>query len=124
MLDVDKYSRTPIYEQIVQEFERMILTGEMAGNDIVPSVRQLSQELSVNPNTLQKAYVELEGRGICFSVPGSGRYITPNAKDIIQGERRQRLGEIKKLCIELKQCGVKMEDCVEAVKSAYEGEVK
>ncbi|MBQ9949559.1 MAG: GntR family transcriptional regulator, partial [Clostridia bacterium] len=60
MLEVDKYSRVPIYEQIIAEFERIILTEEISLHEAMPSVRSLSQELSVNPNTLQKAYSEME----------------------------------------------------------------
>ena len=103
MLEVDKYSRVPIYEQIEREFERMILTGEFTEKEPLPSVRQLSQEISVNPNTLQKAYADLESKGLCFSVPGSGRFITEGAQKIILEQKRKGLEEIKRLCAELKQ---------------------
>ena len=72
LLTVDKYSRIPIYEQIVEQVEMHVALGDLAPEDQLPSVRALSVELSVNPNTLQKAYTELERRGLCYTVPGSG----------------------------------------------------
>ena len=67
-LQIDKFSRTPIYEQVIDGIEREILTGELKPNSPVASVRALSVQFSVNPNTLQKAYTELERRGLCYSV--------------------------------------------------------
>ena len=63
MIEIDKYSRTPIYEQIVNAFEQLIASAELKPNEVLPSVRVLSQKLSINPNTLQKAYAELERKG-------------------------------------------------------------
>lgn len=60
MFNVDKVSSVPIYEQIIAEFERYVMAGLMGADDKLPSVRALSLELSVNPNTIQKAYTELE----------------------------------------------------------------
>ena len=71
MLEIDKMSRVPIYEQVIQKLELLILTNVLGPNSPLPSVRSLSQELSVNPNTLQKAYSEMELKGICYSVPGT-----------------------------------------------------
>ena len=123
MLVVDKFSRVPIYEQIISGIERMILSGELEEKDALPSVRQLSLELSVNPNTLQKAYAELEQRGICFSVPGSGRYVSDNALDIIKKERRAALSEIERITRELIQCGVGIDEITAAVNNAFKGEL-
>lgn len=77
MFTIDKYSRVPIYEQIIEQVEMHIALGDLAPESLLPSVRSLSVELSVNPNTLQKAYAELERRGLCYSVPGNGCFISP-----------------------------------------------
>ena len=119
MLAIDKYSRVPIYEQLINEFERMILSGELSEGGQMPSVRNLSQELSVNPNTLQKAYSELENKGICFSVPGSGRFIAKGAKEVLYNKGKKKLEEIKELCKELKQCGIDIQTVFEMVNEAY-----
>jgi GntR family transcriptional regulator len=73
MFQIDRFGRTPIYEQIIDQTQRLIASGILKEGDQLPSVRVLSQELSVNPNTLQKAYSELERRGLCVSAPGNGR---------------------------------------------------
>ncbi len=106
MLEIDKMSRIPIYEQIIQRLELLILTNVLGPNSPLPSVRSLSQELSVNPNTLQKAYAELELKGICYSVPGTGRFISENAKNILMRSKREELEQFKETVKELKLAGI------------------
>ena len=72
MFSVDPLSRTPVYEQIVEQCEQYVLLGVLCAGDRLPSVRQLSVELSINPNTIQKAYIELDRRGMVTAVPGRG----------------------------------------------------
>ena len=60
MFQIDVMSRKPVYEQLINQMERFILTGVMHQDDQIPSVRSLSVELAVNPNTIQKAYSELD----------------------------------------------------------------
>ena len=106
MLEIDKMSRIPIYEQIIQRLELLILTNVLGPNSPLPSVRSLSQELSVNPNTLQKAYAELELKGICYSVPVTGRFISENAKNILMRSKREELEQFKETVKELKLAGI------------------
>ena len=80
MFSIDRYSPIPIYEQLIAQFERLILVGILTPNEMLPSVRALSQELSVNPNTIHKAYAELERRGLSQTAPGTGRFITQNVR--------------------------------------------
>ena len=79
MFTIDKMSRTPIYEQLISQFEARILSGDIDPEGKLPSVRQLSQELGINPNTLQRAYLEIERRGLCVAVPGNGRFLSKDA---------------------------------------------
>ena len=79
MFNIDKMSRTPLYEQLIEQFESCILSGDIGEDGKLPSVRYLSQHLNINPNTLQRAYAEIERRGLCYSVPGNGRFISPDA---------------------------------------------
>ena len=81
MFTIDNMSRIPVYEQIVEQTERMLLSGEMKPGDPMPSVRGLAAELGVNPNTIQKAYTELEHRGITTSVPGRGSFLREDATE-------------------------------------------
>ena len=75
MIQIDPRSRTPIYEQLVDGIAKLVVSGAMEADGAVPSVRALAAELSVNPNTVQKAFAELERRGILCSVPGKGRFV-------------------------------------------------
>jgi len=69
-------NRKPIYEQIIDNFTRLIISGQLGENDRVPSVRDMARELSVNPNTVQKAYRELEVRKYFYTVVGQGSFIS------------------------------------------------
>lgn len=119
MFEIDKYSRTPIYEQVIRQIELMILSGELRENDQVPSVRTLSQQLSVNPNTLQRAYMELERRGICRSAPGSGRYISKGAKEAIAQAGDELLSKLTELLGEIKLRGIDRAQVDQAVDSVF-----
>jgi GntR family transcriptional regulator len=65
----------PIYEQISEGFKRLIISGVLAADDKLPSVRELAGQLAINPNTIQRAYRELETAGYCYSVPGRGSFV-------------------------------------------------
>ena len=76
MFSIDLTSRTPIYEQIYQKIVMLILNGTLAENDQLPSVRLLAKSTGVNPNTVSKAYQELERNGVIYSVPGRGSFVS------------------------------------------------
>lgn len=75
MISIDYKDRTPIYEQIVQNIEKLIGLGVLKPDDKLPSVRSLGIKLSTNPNTIQKAYTQLESNGIIYSVKGIGNFV-------------------------------------------------
>lgn len=118
MLQIDVMSRTPVYEQIVSQIERLVAAGVMSPGDQMPSVRGLSMQLSVNPNTIQKAYTELDNRGYVTSVPGKGCFISPEAATLISRRGQQRLGELEALAKTLYQMGVSKSDLHSAVDKA------
>ena len=74
-VNIDYSSRRPISAQIIDQTVRMITSGVLRPGDWLPSVRQLATELSINPNTIQKAYSEMETRGIIVSVKGRGSFV-------------------------------------------------
>jgi len=87
MFLIDLKSRKAIYEQVVDNFKRLIVTGVLKRNEKVPSVRDMAKTLTVNPNTVQKAYRELETQGYFYTVLGQGSFITAprdedNSKEI------------------------------------------
>lgn len=80
MISIDPYNRTPIYEQVQNEISELIMLGDLKNGDKLPSVRSLARELGVNPNTVQKAYAELERRQIIYTVSGKGNFVGEQEK--------------------------------------------
>ncbi|MBY8909683.1 GntR family transcriptional regulator [Salinicoccus roseus] len=75
MINLDLKSRVPIYEQLVDKVKQLIIQGVLKPDEKLPSVRSLAQELTINPNTIQKAYRELEREGYIYSLPGKGSFV-------------------------------------------------
>ncbi len=76
MIIIDYKDTRPIYEQIVERFKSLILKRAMQADEQMPSVRSLAMELSINPNTIQKAYAELERQGFIYTVKGRGNFVS------------------------------------------------
>lgn len=119
MYVIDNQSRQAVYEQIVAQTERFVMTGLMKANEPMPSVRSLSMELSVNPNTIQKAYAELERRGIIYVAAGKGSFISGEAKDNLALAKRGRLTEIESIAGECALAGIDKQLIYDAVDSGY-----
>ena len=115
MYTIDVMSRVPVYEQVVEQTERFILTGILSPGDKIPSVRNLSVELSVNPNTIQKAVSELDRRGIVYSIPGKGCFVAEQAKAVLSESRRSELTGIKKQLMELQLAGISRGEIIEVI---------
>lgn len=75
MIVIDYKDKRPIYEQIIEKYENLIIRGALEPGSKLPSVRSLAIDLSINPNTIQKAYTELEREGYIYSVKGKGNYV-------------------------------------------------
>jgi GntR family transcriptional regulator len=86
-------SRLPIYQQLAQQIREAIARGELQPEASLPSVRQLSRELVVNPNTIARAYTELEREGLLVSRPGRGIYVAQPRNDLTRAARDRRLLE-------------------------------
>lgn len=93
MIWIDYTDATPIYEQVVTKYKNLIVRGVLAPNEKMPSVRSLAMELSINPNTIQKAYAELERQGFVYTVKGRGNFVADNhgLKKIKENEIIQKL---------------------------------
>ena len=78
MIVIDYRDRKPIYEQIVEKFQMLIIKGVLEPDTQMPSVRSLATELSINPNTIQKAYSLLEQQGFIYPVKGRGNFVSGN----------------------------------------------
>jgi GntR family transcriptional regulator len=92
-LHVNTASRLPIYQQLAQQIREAIARGELRPEAGLPSVRQLSRELVVNPNTVARAYTELEREGLLVSRPGRGIYVARPRTDLTRAARDRRVTE-------------------------------
>ena len=120
-ITLDKYSRTPIYEQVVEQFKKQILTGELVADDLLPSVRNLSVALGVNPNTLLKAYAELDRLNLSYTVAGNGRFVHPDAKNALQRSEADTLYEnLQEVLQKLTTAGQSKEAVTQAVRRYFE----
>ena len=79
MVLIDYKDSRPIYEQIVEKYQTLIIKGVLAPDEQIPSVRQTAAELSINPNTIQKAYAILEAEGYIYTVRGRGNFVSGNS---------------------------------------------
>ena len=89
MITIDSQNRKPIYEQIIDRFQVLIMKGILAPDSQMPSVRSLAVELSINPNTIQKAYAALEQQGFIYSVKGRGNYVADCSR--LREQKKQEL---------------------------------
>ena len=90
MIQIDYRDGRPIYEQVADGIERLALQGGLPVDSQLPSVRQLATELSINPNTIQRAYGELEQRGVIYAAKGRGNFISGDFTEL----RQRKLSEI------------------------------
>ena len=89
MIRLDYRDARPIYEQVRDGLRSMMVTGVLAAGDKLPSVRSLATELAINPNTIQRAYAELEAEGYIYSVAGRGSFVSAG-----DGEHLRRIAEL------------------------------
>lgn len=116
MLKIDPRSSTPIYEQIELGIKELILKGALKANDKLPSVREMSTILTTNPNTISKAYGELEREGIIETLRGRGTFVTGNFKGKVDEKKMEHIqGELKKLILEANYGGISKEDFMNIV---------
>ena len=95
MISLNYRDARPIYEQVKDGLRKLIVTGAMAPDEKLPSVRALATQLAINPNTIQRAYAELETEGYTYSVPGKGSFVS--------GDRSAEVARRKELEVQLRQ---------------------
>lgn len=124
MIHLDLHDPRPMYEQIVEQIEKLVARGVWQADDKVPSVRQMAMELSLNPNTVQKAYSELLGRGVIYSVKGKGNFVSDNQEKIKETKLMEIREEIRQLLQQAKELGITIQECNELLDSLKEVEKK
>ena len=95
MFVIDPRDKSPIYEQLIRQIRWQIAMGFLSPDEPLPSVRQLSSELGINPNTIQKAYRQMEQEGLIYSRPGRGSFVTAAIAEEQEKQRRERLRKLR-----------------------------
>ncbi|MFY4774494.1 GntR family transcriptional regulator [Metabacillus sp. RGM 3146] len=107
MIQIDPRSSTPIYEQVVQQMKELCLKGALKPGDKLPSVRELSTIIVANPNTVGKAYKELEREGIIETLRGRGTYVSETAaKKLDEGKIEMLKDQLKTLIVDAVYAGI------------------
>ncbi|MDR0655557.1 MAG: GntR family transcriptional regulator [Treponema sp.] len=115
---LDPANGVPIYRQIIQQIEYGILSGRMKSGDRLPTIRSLAVNLKINPNTIAKAYNELEIKGILATQVGSGTYISDKKPELEEDARLQKVREVLRRFIqEMKDLGVDTGELIALIKS-------
>lgn len=121
MIILDYQDRRPIYEQITEKFRTLIYQGALPAGSRLPSVRQLAMELSINPNTIQRAYMTLEQEGLISPVKGKGNFVAETQQ--IQEKSKE---DFRKEFLELVRRGINTgmteEELMTLVQKGYEEE--
>ena len=120
MINLDYKSRVPIYEQIVNEIERYVVLGILKPEEQLPSVREMATELGINPNTVKKAYTELERKGVTVTLSTKGTYIAYNTQKLVDEKIEEKLQEIRKIVEEIEQLGLSREEIKNKIQAACE----
>ncbi len=88
LINIDYQDKRPIYEQVFEKLQNLIVKGVLTENEKIPSVRNMAIELSINPNTIQRAYQELEREGYIYTVKGRGNFVS--GRDMWQSDKINR----------------------------------
>ena len=115
---IDYQNRKPIYEQIVERFQMLILKGVMKPDTKMPSVRSLAADLSINPNTIQKAYAALEQQGYIYPVKGRGNFVSGNI-DFMDEKKKNYMEKVKEVLKEGIQMGIRKEEYETLIAELY-----
>ncbi len=118
MILIDYRDRRPIYEQVVEKMADLMIRGILPQDSQLPSVRSLATDLAINPNTIQRAYVELERQGYIYSVKGKGSYVAENHR-IREKNRQEVLKSLEALVERAEAVGITMLEVQETVIQTY-----
>ncbi len=121
MIVIDYKDNRPLYEQIAERFQVLIERGVLKPQEQMPSVRSLAMDLSINPNTIQKAYAELERRGYIYTVKGRGNFVSYD-EELKEKRRSQQLEEFRTKAVQAMEAGVTKAELLQIVNEIFEKE--
>lgn len=118
MIVIDYRDKRPLYEQVTEKLAHLIICGALESNSRLPSVRSLAMDLSVNPNTIQRAYNQLEQEGYIYSVVGRGNYVT-DSQEWREGKMRALEQELSKQISRARDAGMDKETVIKLLDQIY-----
>lgn len=116
MFQLDFGDSRPLYEQIKEKIRELIICGVLKEGEQIPSVREMALQMAINPNTIQKAYKELEGEGFIVVMRGKGYFVAPGDYAKEKAPTAELLSEFKKIYEELKFLGMKDSEILSFIK--------
>ncbi len=119
LIIIDYNDKRPIYEQIIDRFQTLILNGVLEQDSQLPSVRNLAIELSINANTIQRAYSELEREGYIYSVKGRGNFVRAN-ESLLLVQKERLLKELKEHISKCQKAGISSDDIAQTINEFME----
>lgn len=122
MIQLNYRDSKPIYEQIKDGLRKLIISNSLSANEKLPSVRELASSLAINPNTIQKAYRDLESEGYVYSVAGKGTFVAEH-QEVYDVRQHELLEEFDEIVEELYFLSVKKEELIERIDSLTVGGV-
>ena len=120
MIQLNYRDSKPIYEQIKEGLRRLVVTGALSAGEKLPSVRELASQLAINPNTIQRAYRELENEGYIYTLVGKGTFVAEN-DNIDNTREKELLQDFDELVTELLYLEVPKEKLKERIDTVAEG---
>ena len=115
MFSLDYGDSRPLYIQIKEKIRGLIICGALSSGEQIPSVRELSSQMAINPNTIQKAYKELEGEGFIVVMRGKGYFVAPDDYRREKADATKLIAKLRKICDELKFLGMTEEEIKEII---------
>jgi len=114
MILIDYRDTRPIYEQVVDRFRMLILRGIIKPDEKMPSVRNLAVDLSINPNTIQRAYAELERQGYIYTVKGKGNFVAESSQ-LLQKYKEEIMAQLSDICRAAFEIGITKEELIQGI---------
>lgn len=114
-INLDYQSRIPIYEQIVNNIEKYVAVGILREKSQIPSIRELANNLGINPNTVKKAYDILENKGVIMTISTKGTFISNNTKMVLENKTDKEINLIKDKIRELENMGISKKEIMERI---------
>ena len=120
MIVLDYRDRRPLYEQVTEKLEELIFSGVLPPDRRLPSVCSMATELSINPNTIQRAYAELERQGYIYSIQGKGSFVS-DGRYLVEGIRKDWEKQFDAAIEEGLRIGVSYQDMIKILEEREGG---